>query len=819
MFLINGGTSNGVGQIEFFDPWFPEMQGLGGAYQNLGMDATYQPHTVPYSIDENSAHLGIFLNEGLPYWQPPYYSVFAPQQDFEVNGKTITHGFESWNYNPNDIELHNPSNNPTAVVFKQPGATLTANMKGQRASDTPQATLANNGRKLSYDYVYSQPGFRPFLVYEDRGNIYSASQGEGGFWSNDSKIAAASGSIENLTPAVTYLNEMCLGYPQNQRLIAWTEHNTSTNSYMVRCNRSSFPLPVYEIPDVPYPSVAGYYLYTLEAESDPLLTGVVAFRGGSAFYSDDYTDGIRLWFLRNPVIENLNYEASATFPSVDNKKYVSSVYWQNPYYMLAWQQSNGIHYKEFSRYHDGDEDPHDVDYSTEVVLNSGYYYLLSNALPSLKSAGPYDGNSKNIVTVAWQATWRHLVGKYYVYTPVVCLREKTTTGNWLSLTMLQTGNTGNRNPVACGIGDMENRTLYVAYQETGGQVIYVFGYGEMWAYPSQPQISDGNNPAMNIIDDDIHLAWTEYHQTPYRIQTQVIAQGEENMMTAPHFRLLSFNLEKSLIGGSLINANADITLEMKKPTLITPLGVKTLDFQYTDTLVTPENVFEFEPVKVVAKNSRILLPFHLTVENLTRTTKAEEGLDIGIVDIAVRDAETKQVLKTVHSYNSTLLAASDTTDFGIADTFLVDLDEYVGKLVSLVVKAHVDVKTSADAIGIANVYDMRGSSHQEGEQITVIEESKEIPTQFRLWNNYPNPFNPSTTISFDLPEDVGVRIDIFDVSGRRIRTLLNEPKVAGTHQVLWNGNDNNGNLVASGLYVYRIHAGNYVQSKKMLFMK
>ncbi len=91
--------------------------------------------------------------------------------------------------------------------------------------------------------------------------------------------------------------------------------------------------------------------------------------------------------------------------------------------------------------------------------------------------------------------------------------------------------------------------------------------------------------------------------------------------------------------------------------------------------------------------------------------------------------------------------------------------------------------------------------------------------EFRLNQAFPNPFNPSTTISFDLPEEVSVRIDIFDVSGRRIRTLLNEPKSAGTHQVVWNGQDDHGNSVASGLYVYRIQAGDFVQSKKMLFMK
>jgi tetratricopeptide (TPR) repeat protein len=91
--------------------------------------------------------------------------------------------------------------------------------------------------------------------------------------------------------------------------------------------------------------------------------------------------------------------------------------------------------------------------------------------------------------------------------------------------------------------------------------------------------------------------------------------------------------------------------------------------------------------------------------------------------------------------------------------------------------------------------------------------------EFRLNQAFPNPFNPQTTISFDLPKDITVSLEIFDITGRKVRTLLNKPKEAGTHQVIWNGQDDHGNSVASGLYVYRIQAGNFVQSKKMLFMK
>jgi flagellar hook assembly protein FlgD len=62
-------------------------------------------------------------------------------------------------------------------------------------------------------------------------------------------------------------------------------------------------------------------------------------------------------------------------------------------------------------------------------------------------------------------------------------------------------------------------------------------------------------------------------------------------------------------------------------------------------------------------------------------------------------------------------------------------------------------------------------------------------------------------------------LEIFDIAGRLICTLVDEPREAGSHQVIWNGQDAHGNSVASGVYVYRIQAGDFVQSKKLLFMK
>ncbi len=94
-----------------------------------------------------------------------------------------------------------------------------------------------------------------------------------------------------------------------------------------------------------------------------------------------------------------------------------------------------------------------------------------------------------------------------------------------------------------------------------------------------------------------------------------------------------------------------------------------------------------------------------------------------------------------------------------------------------------------------------------------------IPDKFALRQNYPNPFNPATTIRFDLPEVSKTRLDIFNILGQRVATLINNKLEAGYHSVLWNGRDNFGNNVASGLYFYKIQSGKFIKSRKMILLR
>ena len=99
------------------------------------------------------------------------------------------------------------------------------------------------------------------------------------------------------------------------------------------------------------------------------------------------------------------------------------------------------------------------------------------------------------------------------------------------------------------------------------------------------------------------------------------------------------------------------------------------------------------------------------------------------------------------------------------------------------------------------------------------DESNQLPTAFSLYNNYPNPFNPMTTIRYNLPDDALVNITIYDMMGRVVKTLINDQQTTGYRSLQWNATNDNGAPVSAGLYLYTIEAGQFRQTNKMVLLK
>jgi hypothetical protein len=104
--------------------------------------------------------------------------------------------------------------------------------------------------------------------------------------------------------------------------------------------------------------------------------------------------------------------------------------------------------------------------------------------------------------------------------------------------------------------------------------------------------------------------------------------------------------------------------------------------------------------------------------------------------------------------------------------------------------------------------------------VTGIEEPREdFPFDFSIAQNYPNPFNPVTTIRYSLPKGLHVTLEIHDNLGRKIKTLVNERQDSGTHQVQWDGTNEEGREVATGVYVYRLRTESFVETRKMMLLR
>lgn len=105
--------------------------------------------------------------------------------------------------------------------------------------------------------------------------------------------------------------------------------------------------------------------------------------------------------------------------------------------------------------------------------------------------------------------------------------------------------------------------------------------------------------------------------------------------------------------------------------------------------------------------------------------------------------------------------------------------------------------------------------------VTSVTESEniKIPSEYVLSQNYPNPFNPTTLINYRIRKAGNVTLEIYNVSGQLIRVLLQEAQPEGTHSVVWDGRNSSGLTVPSGVYLYRLRAGDFVSTKKMLFLK
>jgi len=177
-------------------------------------------------------------------------------------------------------------------------------------------------------------------------------------------------------------------------------------------------------------------------------------------------------------------------------------------------------------------------------------------------------------------------------------------------------------------------------------------------------------------------------------------------------------------------------------------------------------------------------------------------------------------------YNDTVTVAYEITDissetylsisadFDYCEFIVTDDDDYVNED-----SCYADIEqglgiTDIESITIDFWMDMRYVG-----PLSIAGETGLYPDEFNLHSPYPNPFNPTTTLQFELGSAGDVSVDVFDVSGRKIRNLHNGFTTLGQHEIIWDARDNHGRPVSSGVYIFKVNMYGNIKTAKTLFLK
>ncbi|MBD3257948.1 T9SS type A sorting domain-containing protein, partial [candidate division GN15 bacterium] len=162
-----------------------------------------------------------------------------------------------------------------------------------------------------------------------------------------------------------------------------------------------------------------------------------------------------------------------------------------------------------------------------------------------------------------------------------------------------------------------------------------------------------------------------------------------------------------------------------------------------------------------------------------------------------------------------------TADWVIRNSDMADYQEYFGKEVAGIGDYTGDGidDFAFTCRGLSLNGEIYLFSGWDGSTDVEIEEDDGLPESYVLSQNYPNPFNPSTTIEFSLPTRSEISLTVHNVLGQVVRSLVTRELPAGRHRLEWDGTDDSGEPVASGVYLYRLQAGDVVEAKKMVLLK
>ncbi len=786
------------GNIQFKDPWFIDYADpLYGNYKrNRGMSAPLISRNSPFHPDYSTnyngdVYQGIFLNQD-PNQTQTYYSVKADQTQ-TITGTT----WDFYGWGKSGATLQSPNSNQTAVVFNQPNAVVTAHYKGRLRSNLISGYASNSQRKIVrtdngiYHTVY-QSDYYDNNDGQMRSRIFcskSASTNFDGSWVQDFIISAQAFGQDYRNPSMDYFDNMLyVVYETNDGTdmrIDLVEYDTVTGVSTYR-------------------TVSGIFSNVYFGNAKPVI-GVTKEQAMVVWKESSNSKlKFKVWKKSDPANSLINTFLDHSSTSSKNPSLAVGKSSLNSFsqFYIAWQNgSSEIEYQKFKQKHLLSIWSPQEDINSIISSGSGF---TNHNYPSISLMEYAQATQKPIVT------WRGSKKEYQQQN----LAKATVGGGgswvWKYKTVVRPYASGwgafyevGSNVVASTINSSDNGESVIIYsQNNGAESRYVVRdaqgvYGVLILSHNGLRSHVSNAATLS----DMRAIVFNKTSLPYTLtkSTTVFQQPQNKISTEIDYTAMRQGVVKKDTLEFVFNMG-DIMLD----------GEEVLFKTRPDTL--PVNTLEelndaTRTVNFYLDNSSELFfsDIYYTAKSAHADSalSAEDEVRFQVELVRVSDGFIAGQMDKI-TYNRNTVEDHATIDYQL-DCSGIEPGSYYLRLATA-------VKGDAEYFLGNGHNSVDGLAKKSYVKIGLSEIS--LPLSYKLEQNFPNPFNPSTTITYQIPKAGKVQIKIFDITGREITTLVDEQKEPGNYRITFDAG-----RLATGVYIYRIVSGDFTAQKKMLLVK
>ncbi len=682
-----------------------------------------------------------------------------------MNNKIVKYFFLNWQTNdqatitqPDHTEFFGNSGAyyTSPVIFHGDNAQVTAVYKGHLASSVARATGYNNGRRITK----AQNG-KMYLVYEDRGVIYYASSDDDGHsWSDEQALSDDSPDMDFVNPSITTYD--------NKLFAAWVSASGMTATVYYASMDLNDGNPVWSVETVDIAdndasvNTPATSITILKKENSAVYYPYIA----AGFYHDN-TYEIQVWLKDNgyweieSFIDGKNPSISAdTYHVINNEQMYLSYDRDNTVYLKSCYWSNGVKvWTNESAVSQDDDDIQNIGHSSVSAMD-GYAHIV------------------------WQGLNTD-IGKYEVYYRMSVPEEgvtisstppPNTTVPWNTITVISNLDHDITNPT---IGVVEDQSATIYYQQENS--IYkrkfkeqnqVYGAGNGYYY-------DGRYPS--IAEHVLQGSFcTQYSAAPFVLKSDADGpDGSQPGYYDPGWGSVNKTLSADANGGQEGHVIIDF-----------------LDCTYGGDTLTFNQALRTDSFAVSGDN----VPLNLDMKAVFKTVNNLPGDENVIFQLNYVDG-TDTLFMTDLTYGELPSNPAPDGERFFKLTTIVNLGTRQGHFAFKLLDSDIAVRR------IIRTLDEQSQSKSKAPLAVT-------PVSYILHQNFPNPFNPSTHITAELPQAGNMSLAVYNVKGQKVKDLLSGWQNAGIYEVVFDGSG-----LASGVYFYRLQAGNVVQTRRMLLVK